>query len=60
MLVAVFLYGIVIGSFLNVLIYRLPRKLSIIRPRSKCPQCGSKIQFYDNVPIFSYVILRGK
>ncbi len=60
MLVAVFLYGIIIGSFLNVLIYRMPRKLSLIRPRSKCPQCGSKIEFYDNVPIFSYVILRGK
>ncbi len=60
MLLAVFLYGIVLGSFLNVLIYRLPRKLSIIRPRSKCPQCSSKIKFYDNIPIFSYVILRGK
>jgi leader peptidase (prepilin peptidase)/N-methyltransferase len=60
LLMIVFVFGIIIGSFLNVLIYRLPRKLSLIRPRSKCPRCDSKIKFYDNVPIFSYLILRGK
>lgn len=60
LLALVFFFGIIIGSFLNVLIYRLPRKLSLIRPSSRCPRCDSKIKFYDNVPIFSYFILRGK
>jgi leader peptidase (prepilin peptidase)/N-methyltransferase len=60
LLTLVFILGIIIGSFLNVLIYRLPRKLSLIRPSSECPQCGSKIRFYDNIPIFSFLFLRGK
>ncbi len=60
LLALVFILGITIGSFLNVLIYRLPRKLSLIRPSSKCPRCDSKIRFYDNIPIFSFLFLRGK
>ena len=60
LLAIVLILGIAVGSFLNVLIYRLPRKLSLIKPSSKCPQCGSKIKFYDNIPIFSFLLLRGK
>ncbi len=56
----VFLFGLSIGSFINVLIYRLPRSLSIIYPSSTCPSCGTRIKFYDNIPILSYVILLGK
>lgn len=56
----VFLFGIVFGSFINVLIYRLPRDKSIVRPGSSCPQCGGKIAFYDNIPLISYVLLLGK
>ncbi len=59
LLALVFLLGITLGSFLNVLIYRLPRRLSLIRPSSRCPRCDSKIKFYDNIPIFSYLILGG-
>lgn len=55
-----FLYGIVIGSFLNVLIHRLPQGKSIIKPGSHCPNCGAPIAFYDNIPLISYLILRGK
>lgn len=48
------------GSFLNVLIYRLPRGLSIVRPPSSCPSCGGRINYYDNIPMVSYLILRGR
>ena len=56
----VFVFGICIGSFLNVCIYRLPESKSIVQPRSMCPSCGTLIRFYDNIPIFSYMALRGK
>ncbi|SNZ13315.1 prepilin peptidase [Hydrogenobacter hydrogenophilus] len=56
----VFLLGSVLGSFYNVLIYRLPRRESIISPPSHCPSCGSKIRWYDNIPIISYFLLKGK
>lgn len=57
-LVAVF--GLAFGSFLNVCIYRLPRKESVIRPRSHCPRCNRPIRWYDNVPLLSYLLLRGR
>ena len=52
--------GAVIGSFLNVIIHRLPREQSIVFPNSACPNCGAAIHFYDNVPILSFLFLRGK
>ncbi len=52
--------GLVIGSFLNVLIYRLPRSLSLKRLSSFCPECGKKIAFYEKVPLFSYFLLKGR
>jgi len=57
-LIAVF--GLVFGSFLNVVIYRLPRGLSLMRPPSSCPGCGVRIKPYDNVPVLSYLVLGGK
>ncbi|MET0514026.1 MAG: prepilin peptidase [Nitrospiraceae bacterium] len=54
------LFGAVIGSFLNVCIYRLPRQESILWPASHCTACGSTIAFYDNIPMISYGILRGR
>ena len=56
----VFLLGLVMGSFGNVLIYRLPRRLSIIHPPSNCPECKSAIRPLDNIPVLSYVLLRGR
>jgi leader peptidase (prepilin peptidase)/N-methyltransferase len=56
----VFIFGSVIGSFLNVCIYRIPRDSSIVFPSSHCPSCGSPIKFYDNIPILSYIILMGR
>jgi leader peptidase (prepilin peptidase)/N-methyltransferase len=56
----VFVCGAVIGSFLNVLIYRLPKGRSIIVPGSYCPNCTASINWYDNIPILSYVILGGR
>jgi leader peptidase (prepilin peptidase)/N-methyltransferase len=53
------LFGLLIGSFLNVCVYRLPRDLSVVRPRSYCPACEHPIAWYDNVPILSYALLRG-
>ena len=55
-----FLFGLIVGSFLNVCIHRIPRKISLVRPSSACPQCNERIRFYDNIPLISYVILRGK
>lgn len=56
----VFLFGLVIGSFLNVCIYRLPRELSIVSPPSSCPSCKNRIRPWDNIPVASYIILGGK
>jgi leader peptidase (prepilin peptidase) / N-methyltransferase len=58
--IVIFLIGLVIGSFSNVCIYRIPRNESIIRPGSHCPKCSKPIPFYDNIPIISYLILKGK
>lgn len=55
-----FLFGTVFGSFLNVCIYRIPREESIVFPPSHCTECGSKIKFYNNIPILSYLLLGGK
>jgi prepilin signal peptidase PulO-like enzyme (type II secretory pathway) len=55
-----FICGIVLGSFLGVIAYRIPRKLSIINPGSYCPGCKSKIKFYDNIPLISYMVLKGR
>jgi leader peptidase (prepilin peptidase)/N-methyltransferase len=55
-----FVFGAVIGSFLNVCIYRIPAGVSIVHPPSRCPACGSSIRWYQNVPILSYLLLRGK
>jgi len=52
--------GLVIGSFLNVVIYRVPRHLSIVSPRSACTSCGVPIKERDNVPVLSWLILRGR
>jgi len=52
--------GACVGSFLNVVIYRLPKKESLIRPGSRCPACNSPIRWYHNIPIFGYLVLGGK
>jgi len=54
------LFGLLIGSFLNVCIYRWPRDLSVVKPRSHCPECEHPIAWFDNVPVLSYLILRAK
>lgn len=58
--VAIFIFGLAFGSFLNVCIYRLPRGLSVVAPRSACPVCGKQIAFYDNIPVLSWLILGGR
>lgn len=58
--IIIFLYGIVIGSFLNVCIYRLPQKENIAKVRSHCMNCGYQLRWYDLVPVFSYLFLRGR
>ena len=56
----VFLLTTAIGSFLNVVIYRLPLKMNLAKPASHCPKCNNPIKWYDNIPIISYIALRGK
>ena len=53
-------FGLVIGSFLNVCIYRMPRDISVVFPSSRCPSCNSAIRAWDNIPVLSYVVLGGK
>jgi leader peptidase (prepilin peptidase) / N-methyltransferase len=55
-----FAAGLLIGSFLNVCIYRLPRDMSVVHPRSHCPGCERQIAWHDNIPVLSYVLLRGR
>jgi leader peptidase (prepilin peptidase) / N-methyltransferase len=57
---ATFVLGLAFGSFLNVCIYRMPRGMSVVHPRSRCPKCSSFIPFYDNIPVLSWVILGGR
>src|SRR5947199_9885384 len=58
--VAVAGVGAIIGSFLNVVIHRVPREESIAFPASRCPSCGTAIRPYDNIPVFSWAVLRGR
>jgi leader peptidase (prepilin peptidase) / N-methyltransferase len=53
-------FGAIVGSFLNVVIYRLPRGESMVTPRSHCPSCNTLISWYDNIPLLSYIVLGGK
>ena len=55
-----FLFGLAIGSFLNVCIVRIPERKSIVLPASACPKCGAAIRPYDNIPMVSYLVLGGK
>jgi leader peptidase (prepilin peptidase)/N-methyltransferase len=54
------LFGLLVGSFLNVVAWRLPRGESLVKPRSKCPGCATQLKAYDNIPVFSWLILRGR
>ncbi len=56
----IFILGLIFGSFANVLIYRIPKKISILFPNSFCPHCFSPINWYDNIPVLSYILLSGK
>ena len=58
--IIIFLYGIVIGSFLNVVIYRVPKKENIVSTRSHCMTCGYQLKWYDLIPLFSWIFLGGK
>lgn len=54
------LFGLVLGSFLNVVVYRVPRRESIVWPGSRCPRCGHDIRWYDNLPLVGWLVLRGR
>src|SRR5450432_1970371 len=54
------IFGLLAGSFLNVCIHRWPRDLSVVHPRSRCPQCDRQIAWFDNIPVISYLLLRGR
>lgn len=60
LIVGLAVLGLAVGSFLNVVAYRLPRGLSIVRPRSFCPECGTTLSAWENVPVFSYLFLGGR
>lgn len=59
-LVLIGVLGLLVGSFLNVVIHRLPREESLVRPASRCPSCGAQVKPYDNVPVVSWLLLRGR
>ena len=54
------LFGLIVGSYLNVVIHRLPRGVSTVLPRSRCGHCGARIRARDNVPVLSWLLLRGR
>ena len=56
----IILLGLAVGSFLNVVIHRLPQDKSVVTPSSRCPQCEAPIAWYDNIPVVSFLILRGR
>jgi leader peptidase (prepilin peptidase)/N-methyltransferase len=56
----IFIFGAIVGSFLNVCIVRLPKDESVVHPPSRCPKCGVGIPFYDNIPLISYILLWGR
>ena len=58
--ITIFMIGLVIGSFSNVCIYRIPRNKSVIFPASHCPACNQSIKWCDNIPLLGYIILKGK
>lgn len=58
--IAVAAFGLIVGSFLNVCIYRLPRKMSVVWPASRCGQCSRPLAWFENIPLASYAVLRGK
>lgn len=58
--VLIFAFGTILGSFLNVVIHRLPRGESLVRPGSRCPRCGTPIRFRDNIPLLSFLVLAGR
>ena len=60
MIILIFIYGLLIGSFLNVVIYRIPREENIAWPGSHCPGCGHGLKWYDNIPLLSYLLLKGR
>jgi leader peptidase (prepilin peptidase) / N-methyltransferase len=55
-----FLFGLCVGSFLNVCIARWPHDLSVVRPRSRCPQCGHQLAWFENIPVLSWLVLRAR
>ena len=59
-IIIIIFFGLAWGSFLNVVIYRLPLRMSLLKPPSSCPHCGEKIKFYDNIPLLSFLLLGGK
>src|SRR2546429_10032746 len=60
LLVLVALLGLAVGSFVNVVIYRVPRDLSVLRPGSRCPHCTAPVKAWHNVPVFGWLLLRGR
>src|SRR5438309_5983271 len=56
----VFILGAVVGSFLNVVVWRLPRGESLITPPSHCPKCNTPLAWYDNIPVFGWIMLKGR
>ncbi len=60
LILAATLFGLMLGSFANVCVHRIPQGLSVVTPRSRCPACNASIAWYDNIPVLSWLILRGK